>query len=48
MSLELPIPVVYQPRAGSLLLFPPYWTHVHRGAPIRSGAKYIMTSFFLR
>ncbi len=40
--------VVYQPRAGSLLLFPPYWTHVHRGAPIRSGAKYIMTSFFLR
>ncbi|MCW5829203.1 MAG: 2OG-Fe(II) oxygenase [Deltaproteobacteria bacterium] len=29
-----------QPEEGSILVFPPYWTHVHRGAPPRSGVKY--------
>lgn len=35
------------PRAGSLLMFPPYWTHVHRGVPVESGTKYIVTTFLL-
>ena len=25
------------PEAGKLLLFPPFWTHVHRGAEVRQG-----------
>jgi hypothetical protein len=37
----------YLPRAGSILLFPPFWTHPHRGAPIEAGHKYIVTSFML-
>jgi hypothetical protein len=39
--------VTITPRRGSLLLFPPYWTHVHRGQPVVSGRKYIVTSFLL-
>lgn len=38
---------VYQPKRGSLLLFPPYWTHVHRGRPVERGVKYIATAFLL-
>ncbi len=37
----------YQPKAGSLLMFPPYWTHVHRGRQVTAGTKYIATSFLL-
>lgn len=33
------------PRAGTLLLFPPFWTHRHRGATLRSGQKYIATTW---
>lgn len=34
----------YTPRAGSLLMFPPYWTHIHRGAPPVSKTKYKISS----
>ena len=37
----------YKPRRGSLLLFPPYWTHVHRGREVEQGTKYIATAFLL-
>lgn len=37
----------YRPRRGSLLLFPPFWTHVHRGQPVERGVKYIATAFLL-
>jgi hypothetical protein len=35
-----------QPKAGRLVLFPPYWTHVHSGYPLEKGEKYIMTGWF--
>jgi len=33
------------PRAGKLILFPPFWTHKHRGAEVVSGKKYIATTW---
>ena len=38
---------VHKPRRGSLLFFPPYWTHVHRGRNVEQGTKYIATAFLL-
>lgn len=39
--------VAVAPRAGSLLLFPPFWTYLHRGdTPVR-GVKYNLTNFLL-
>jgi hypothetical protein len=34
-----------RPEAGKLLLFPPFWTHRHRGTPPRSETKYIATTW---
>lgn len=34
-----------QPEAGKLLLFPPYWTHVHRGCELLEGVKYLATTW---
>ncbi len=33
------------PIAGMLLLFPPFWTHLHRGISPVSGTKYNITNF---
>lgn len=33
------------PAQGKLLLFPPCWTHVHRGVTVESGVKYIATTW---
>lgn len=33
------------PKRGRLLLFPPFWTHEHRGVTLRAGAKYIATTW---
>ena len=33
------------PEAGKLLLFPPFWTHLHRGQTLKSGVKYIATTW---
>lgn len=33
------------PRAGLLILFPPFWTHPHRGNTVSSGNKYIATTW---
>lgn len=33
------------PRQGTLVLFPPFWTHVHRGVTVESGFKYIATTW---
>jgi len=33
------------PKAGSGVLFPTFWTHMHRGCIPLSGPKYILTSF---
>ncbi|MCU0767784.1 MAG: 2OG-Fe(II) oxygenase [Gammaproteobacteria bacterium] len=37
--------VKVRPERGKLVLFPPFWTHEHRAAPVRSGAKYIATTW---
>lgn len=34
-----------RPEAGKLLLFPPFWTHLHRGKTLQSGSKYIATTW---
>jgi len=34
-----------RPEAGKLILFPPFWTHVHRGVTLLSGVKYIATTW---
>lgn len=34
-----------RPEQGKLLLFPPFWTHEHRGGILESGVKYIATTW---
>ena len=33
------------PERGTLVLFPPFWTHLHRALPPVGGAKYVITSW---
>lgn len=35
------------PRAGRLLMFPPYWMYQHEGLPPRSGDKFIVSTYLL-
>lgn len=35
-----------RPQTGKVLLFPPYWTHFHRGVPPTEGEKYVMSFFW--
>lgn len=37
--------VSVQPEAGKLLLFPPFWTHLHQGQTVESEPKYIATTW---
>ena len=37
--------VSVQPTCGTLVLFPPFWTHEHRAAVVQDGAKYIATTW---
>lgn len=34
-----------QPQRGKLVLFPPFWTHIHRNATLEKGVKYIATTW---
>ena len=34
-----------KPEQGKLILFPPFWTHIHRGVTLQSGLKYIATTW---
>lgn len=36
-----------KPEAGKLLLFPPFWTHEHRGVTLQAGVKYIATTWVM-
>jgi hypothetical protein len=36
-----------KPKAGLLLLFPPFWTHLHRGVSPVSAVKYNITNFVI-
>lgn len=33
------------PEKGKLVLFPPFWTHEHRGVTLQQGVKYIATTW---
>ena len=37
--------VKIRPEEGKLVLFPPFWTHVHRGVTLERGVKYIATTW---
>lgn len=37
--------VEVKPRPGRVVLFPPFWTHVHRGKPPLNEAKYAVGAF---
>ena len=37
--------VTIRPAQGKLILFPPFWTHVHRGVTLEKGVKYIATTW---
>ena len=34
-----------KPETGKLLVFPPFWTHEHRGVTLEAGVKYIATTW---
>jgi len=36
-----------RPRAGRLVVFPPYWMYQHEGLPPKSGDKYILSTYLL-
>ncbi len=36
-----------KPELGKLILFPPFWTHEHRGVMLQSGVKYIATTWIV-
>lgn len=35
------------PQEGKMLLFPPFWTHEHRGVTLEAGVKYIATTWIV-
>lgn len=37
--------VKIKPEAGKLIVFPPFWTHAHRGVTLQKGTKYIATTW---
>ena len=39
--------VKVSPAAGRLILFPPFWTHQHRGVTLRRGVKYLATTWIV-
>ena len=39
--------VKIKPETGKLLLFPPFWTHEHRGVTLQAGVKYIATTWVM-
>lgn len=39
--------VKIKPEQGKLLLFPPFWTHEHRGVTLEKGIKYIATTWVI-
>lgn len=37
--------VKVRPEEGKLVLFPPFWTHIHRAVTVERGVKYIATTW---
>ncbi len=47
-STEMPqLGLSIAPRAGRLLMFPPYWMYQHAGLPPKSEDKYILSTYLL-
>jgi prolyl 4-hydroxylase len=47
-STEMPqLELSIAPRAGRLLMFPPYWMYQHAGLPPKSEDKYILSTYLL-
>jgi len=44
---KTPEEIRIQPLKGRIVFFPTAWTHIHRGVPPISGAKYSMNSYLL-
>ena len=43
---EFPLQEVsVKPEEGKLILFPPFWTHVHRAVTLEKGVKYMATTW---
>ncbi|MDH3514604.1 MAG: 2OG-Fe(II) oxygenase [Gammaproteobacteria bacterium] len=43
---EFPLQEVsIKPEEGKLVLFPPFWTHIHRAVTMEKGVKYIATTW---
>ena len=43
---EFPLQEVsVKPEEGKLVLFPPFWTHIHRAVTVEKGVKYIATTW---
>jgi len=36
-----------RPQRGLMVLFPPFWTHLHRGAEVVKGTKYNITNYLV-
>ena len=39
--------VKVKPEEGKLVVFPPFWTHEHRGVTLKKGSKYIATTWIV-
>lgn len=39
--------VTITPRTGKLIVFPPFWTHEHRGVTLERGVKYLATTWIV-
>jgi len=37
--------LIIKPKVGSLIIFPPTWQYPHKGSPVKSGKKYIMSTY---
>jgi len=37
--------ILVKPAEGKLVLFPPFWTHVHRAVTLEDRVKYIATTW---
>ena len=37
--------ITIKPEQGKLAIFPPFWTHIHRGTVLERGVKYIATTW---
>jgi hypothetical protein len=37
--------LIISPKPGSLIIFPPTWQYPHKGSPVKTGKKYIMSTY---